>query len=470
MLQERIYRWPNNITSRVETLTQAPSQPKYKLAQPDSALAAAAAEKSAVTYSKFLAALLATLAIGIANVTIYPVSFLRADLVPAKISSKGRAERAADYFYNSENPAVVLLGSSLIFRASFETDKDYEHIALPTKIEDLSEFKKKHVEAQHFERLMKEKFGKPYSTIELGIPASMISDQRAFVDKMVLFEKSPRLVISTIAPREFYDNAYKDPKETTAYEQISTSYPMTMWEHHPKAAWFYMTRHFQPLIFLCQTIDDVNVRAYTYRFKVSDAARTQLLRIFNQSTAPSTVSPENSITKFPQGNVAAAPKSPIAIASEAATAVAQKNAVAKAISAIPAPLERVLPDLECYRFSYNPPDYKQFDRNIDELKAMARACKRAGYVFVIVDMPVTDQNRRQMMPDALGRYRKELSEIAKDYGAKLIVPETRDNYKESDFGDSVHVTAPGGEKIFQCIVNSLFEDPQVHERLMQSHS
>jgi len=426
-------------------LTQAPPQSKYKLAQPESTLAALTIEKSAGKCSKFLAALLFTFSISLVNVILDPVKFVGSDLVPAKISSKGRAERAANYLSNSENPAVVFIGSSLIFRASFQSDKAFEHLVLPTKTEDLFNFKTKHVEAQHFERLLKEKFDKSFSAIELGIPASMISDQRTFVDKLILFKKTPRVLISTIAPREFYDNAYKDAKETTAFEQISTAYPMSMWWQHPEGAWFYLTRHLSPLAFLCRQADALNVRAYTYRFRFADAARTQVLHLFNQSTAPSTLAPEQ---------LFAAP-----------TKGALKSNCKTASSTSPA---RVFTDLDCYRFCYNPPDYEQFDRNMGELTAMAKACKRARYVLVIVDMPVTNQNRLQMVPEALARYRKKIWEISKNYGAKLIVPEKTTTFQDSDFADSVHVTANGGEKIFQCIVNSLFEDPHLRKTILAS--
>jgi hypothetical protein len=426
------------VDSQVKNLTQAPSQPKTMLAEHLAPTAASPLRSRVPKLSSFGVALLLFVGYWLANVTLYPVSPTRSDFVPAKISAKGRAQRVADYFYNAENPDIILLGSSLIFRASFESDKVLEHLPVPSDQNELWEFKRKHVESQHFEKLLKQTFGKPVSAYEFGIPASMVSDHREFVGKLSLFNKTPKVVICTLAPRDFFDNVYKDPKETTGWEQLSTCYPNSMWPRHPKAMLFYLSRRCAPIYFLCQKADALKCRAFTYRYYFEQTARTDLLTLFNQSTLPSTVAPVQ------RGTSKQAP-----------------------LAKVPA---HKYPDLDCYQFSYNPPDYKELECYADELRALAKECKRAGYFLVLVDMPVTPENRCQMMPEALSRYRKTLADLSKTCEAQLIVPEKGTTYDAPDFGDSVHLTAPGGDKFFRCIVKSLFENPQIRAKLMQSRS
>jgi hypothetical protein len=401
------------------------------LAEQTAALAGAAPPVGTpAKISRALTALLLFVAICLGNVTFFPVNPQRSDFVPAKISSKGRAQRAADFFYGAENPSLIFLGTSLIFRASFECDKKFENLAIPTDDFEAWEFKRKHVECQYLERMLKHTFGKSLSAFEFGIPAAMVSDYREFTSKLSLFSKNPKVLICTLAPRDFFDNVYKDPKDTTGWEQISTCYPTASWLQHPMAAWFYLTRQCAPILFLDQKVDAIKSRAFTYRYNFEQSSRDHLLALLHQSTLPSTMAPTQ----------------------------AKQSAIETTHS---------YPDLDCYRFTYNPPDFGEFDRNVDQLRMLVKDCRKNGRLLVLIDMPVTPENRNQMMPEALALYRKTIREIAGTYKTKLIVPEEGTAYDASDFEDSVHLTAPGGDKFFRFVVKSLSETPEIRASLTQ---
>jgi len=341
---------------------------------------------------------------------------MSSDLVPGKINAKGRAQRAADFFYNDENPAIILLGTSLIFRASFESDVAYEHLQLPKDALALWEFKRRHVQCLHFQRLLEGALGMPIKACELGVPAAMASDYRELVEKLSLFHKTPKVVICTLAPRDLFDNVYKDPKDTTSGEQIATCYPKSMWCRRPDAAWFYILRRWSLFHFLDLQLDAIKTRCFTYRYNFEQSFREQLLKAFHQSTLPSTLPPTRPKRLSPA-------------------------------------LTHNYNDLACYQFSYNPPDFNEFARNADQLRSVAVQCKKKGCTLLLVDMPVTPENRAQMTEEALNLYRKTLRDIAREYDLVLLLPEQNATYEAKDFVDSVHLTASGGQKFFQYLVD-----------------
>jgi hypothetical protein len=398
-------------------LTQAPSKPKQPAAKYfGSAETTSSNERERLPLSKFLLALFLFGVASVSNISFWPVNPLSSDLVPGKINAKGRAQRAADFFYNDENPDVIFLGTSLIFRASFESDVAFEHLRLPKDNLALWEFKRRHIECLHFQRLLEGALGAPIKACELGIPAAMASDYRELIEKLSLFDKTPRVVVCTLAPRDLFDNVYKDSRDTTSAEQIATCYPKSMWFHHTEAAWFYILRRWSLLHFLDRQLDAIKTRCFTYRYNFEQSFRAQLLKTLHQSTLPSTLPPTR-------------PKP------------------------LSAPLIHNYNDLSCYQFSYNPPDFDEFARNAEQLRSMAVQCKKKGYTLLLVDMPVTPENRAQMTEEALNLYRKTLRDIAREYDLVLLLPDQNATYEAKDFVDSVHLTASGGQKFFQNLTD-----------------
>jgi hypothetical protein len=409
---------------------QAPLQPKPRLSSDHVLTSRPKAQPRSVLASRSLASLLFFSLLWLANTTFWPFDPQKVDFMPAKLDAKGRAQRIADFVYSNENPSVIFLGTSLIFRASFQCDAEYEKLRVPADPAVLWHFKREYVGCQHFARLLSQALEKQLTASEFGIPASMVSDSRQFVEKLGLFKKTPKLVICTLAPRDLFDNVYKDPEETTGWEQISTCYPTSLWFKHPIAAWFYLIRRWAPAASVERKIDVIKSRAFTYRYNFEQFLRKCVLKIAHESTLPSVAAPtaNSQQASTPTHNYA---------------------------------------DLAPYQFCYNPPDYDEFTRNSDELRKTAELCHQFGYPLVLVDMPVTPENRSQMMPEALARYRKTIQEISKAYKLELIVPDNATTYDASDFVDSVHLTAPGADKFFHYVVTRLGANQQIRSGLVE---
>ncbi len=438
--------------------------------------------QASIRLSRFMVAACTTLALCFSDLAIFPVKPWGDDLVPGKLIAKGRAQRTADYFFGKENPEIIFLGSSLIFRASFECDTTYEKIALPNDQQELWDFKRRHVECQYFERLLKRQFGLPVTACEFGIPAAMVSDHNLFVQRLVLFHKSPKLVICTLAPRDFYDNAYKDERETTGWQQLVTCLPVSQWLRHPQAAYQYAIRSWKIAGQLDKLADAASIRIFTYRYYLEQTCRGLILSMLNQRTAPSTVNPAESSSIGVKANKSseqldAGARNAIKVSISkgkgnnagndlAHGAIGGGNDGASACTTGGlGGVTHSYNDLPCYQFSYNPPDYQQFEHHMERLHELAQLCMRQGYLLVLVDMPVTPENQVQMVPESLSLYHRAMKATASQFDIELISPSSDTRFDASDFVDSVHLTAAGGAKFFDCLIQHLAKNRRLVEKL-----
>ncbi len=111
-------------------------------------------------------------------------------------------------------------------------------------------------------------------------------------------------------------------------------------------------------------------------------------------------------------------------------------------------------DLGDYSFRYNPPDFARLKAEAQALDRLAATCRNKKIRLVIVNMPLTKENK-ELLDSKLHRdYKQALATAAQRHGFELIDAD-RKEFTRSDFIDSVHLNNYGSRKIQNLIAPQL---------------
>src|SRR5262249_32950748 len=167
---------------------------------------------------------------------LIPKAYRAVDVPPTIIAAKPYIVRVEKYFYSENDPEIILMGSSLVLRPSFESDRLFENLAVPKNEDEARAFKQRYTKVQHLKHLLQSRVHGSFDVINIGIPSCMTSDYYLLFQKLIDFGKRPHLIVLAVAPRDFLDNKFPDPKLTPSVQLMSTCVPVRKWMRHPMAA------------------------------------------------------------------------------------------------------------------------------------------------------------------------------------------------------------------------------------------
>jgi hypothetical protein len=120
------------------------------------------------------------------------------------------------------------------------------------------------------------------------------------------------------------------------------------------------------------------------------------------------------------------------------------------------PADKQLKDsLSEYQRRYNPPNFNRLTQELDSFREMLNTCKRHGIRCVVVNMPITKQNKGLLNSDLYQQYIVGISSIARKNSAVYMDLDDQMQFSLSDFSDSVHTNARGGKKVQDELANRL---------------
>lgn len=120
--------------------------------------------------------------------------------------------------------------------------------------------------------------------------------------------------------------------------------------------------------------------------------------------------------------------------------------------------ERIAFDQSIYAKRYNPPDQMKLQKQLTSLDNFLDLCTKNNITVLLVDMPITEANRNMIDPNLLQAWQSGVESCAQRYGAEYADLDCDENYDESDFDDSVHLSASGGRKFFSDLADLMAED------------
>jgi hypothetical protein len=268
------------------------------------------------------------------------------------------------------------------------------------------------------------------TTFCLGIPGEMPSDAYFLTSTLLANKRKPKVICLSIAPRDFYDATFGDPTSTDIFKVASklgleqdlqlakrssfwdeldykfqqTSYlyghkwDLTSWQHH--------TLH----SLLAQLLGE----------SFSDIATPQPIRKLSLIELPEDYGP-NEVMEAPFDA-----NHPVWV-----------NNIAE------------------YQSRYRQFKLSTFTQQLGFLKKLAQLCRSEGVGLLIVNSPLTSENRAMIEKSAYDLYISEIPKTVRSEGGVFLNLETTGVFKHEDFFDSIHLNGRGGEKFLAQIALAL---------------
>jgi hypothetical protein len=358
-------------------------------------------------------------------------------------------------------PDVMLVGTSLLMSPIFYLDGR----ALKTESKPymdeitrrgLNAFQS-YTEALYLRNHLNSEASRPVSIFNMSVAACMVSDMRLILSKVIQHSKQPKLLVLGLAPRDLADNLMPPAGSTPTYKalgdlaDLGTLGPASVPPDIAQNLFTYTLSNY------CRVRNDYKVLGLELASKLFNHPRDLADAQKWQKEKASAKADATAGTATPAAVIASSP-CPAADAPEPVDA--PKPAVSQAPAQQGQPDKNLADQLADYSKRYNPPDWKRFDYELNQLTELVKLCKQNNIDILFVNMPITQKNRDLYPDDYYNRYLIEVSNLAKR--EKLGFINFQDSLKlvDGDFLDAVHLDSTGGAKFQDALavaVNSRLE-------------
>ena len=347
------------------------------------------------------------------------------------------------FIENGQKPDIVLVGSSLVLWSSYYPDWK---LKLGPNGTDLMTY----LESRYFSRQLENRLNKKMTVNNLSYLAATPKDVLLILEGLIDHEKDPKLLIYGIAPRSMADNC------TPIAGAIGGKFTLNLEPKHEINIFtqcktrFLSNRHLKALI-----------RDYTFLGHSPTLEQTVDLLV-SKIFKPYAMRAEMKEGLTHSANIALGRKVHTNnTKSTSYTSHAEQDPHSKnnmAVSVAPSKDKHTSPeklekDLIQYRARYNPPNFQKFEENLVSLEKLFKLCNRKNIHLILVEMPLTDENKG-LIPDSLScRYHTDLEKLRTKYNISYI--DLSQGFLVSDFLDSAHLNGSGGKKFQERLAKSI---------------
>jgi hypothetical protein len=332
-----------------------------------------------------------------------------------------------DFIAQPKTADLVLLGASDMTCAFYGAEATY----LNSPQSQLLKHRSKYLESKLAN------LDSPFRTAFcLGIPGEMPSDAYFLASTMLANKRKPKAICLSIAPRDFYDATFGDPTSTDIYKLSSK---LGMEPHCQKlrstSVWDELDHEIQQISSVCGHKREL----MSWQHHVMHALLAKLLKEdFTTISTPQPIRklalielPEdygpNEVIESPYD-----PKHPIWINNQAE-----------------------------YQSRYRQFKMSTFTQQLAFLKKLGQLCRSEGVGFLVVNSPLTDENRAMIEKSAYDLYMSEIPKAVRASGGIFVNFDTLSTFKHDDFFDSIHLNGKGGEKFLEQIAMALSKTSQL---------
>ncbi|MBY0550462.1 MAG: hypothetical protein K2W95_24500 [Candidatus Obscuribacterales bacterium] len=334
------------------------------------------------------------------------------------LDPKNTCLKVKRFLTGGENPDVLVFGSSLMSSACVFADAEVRGRTWPTAPRPRVIFFYNYDKCHSLETGLKNK-GWPASTSfsNMSYPGLMISEQYRLFQSILQSGKTPRFVILSVAPRDFYSNdVAADTTQRPVFALLSG--PWSVDELNKKSSFDVSMRRLADV-----SKDEIR----TYRDMWTDQVLFADSVLKDSFQAPSAM-----LRKWLNGEV-----------------------VPRLLDVFDAEeIGNELGDLDYYKIRYQPANEKMFAQESQYLQRFIALAKQNHVSVILVDMPITMKNWSLIPPAMQAKYRDNLVQAATATGVSLVTPD-KSKYSLADFIDSVHLNARGGQKLFDEICSRI---------------
>lgn len=335
-----------------------------------------------------------------------------------EIVSRAYIDRVVNFVVSGKRADMVFAGSSLVIFPHVLTDGYYENVPVPVPDPiEYADFLARYVDMAHFKKLYASfnpgnSLANRASIVDLGVPSLMLSDCVLLFDKLEKNGALPGEVVLLLAPRDFMDNTVAQERNLLAHElngritfrEISTASDAGSFVSSVGSAINYGANKWARQFRNCgqRVVLALKKMGKSPRQQVMPAGRTQ----------------QEALNHFYFG-------------------------------------DGKLADLGVYKKRYNPADHVRIKRELSALAGLIDRLKARRVRITVVSMPLTGENIALIEEDAHKEILQGMQEICASRGVSFVADEQLGAYTRSDFVDSVHLNASGGDKFFKALTRLL---------------
>ncbi len=335
---------------------------------------------------------------------------------------------AADYRQQKGAPDVALLGSSLMMAAVHGGDAAY--LKSPQKVA-------LHHRSILLEDRLNKKFNKSCRTFSFALGGEMASDAYVLARNLFTGNKQPKVIIYGIAPRDFMDNALKNPASTEIFKYMEKLQDMPdIAVSARKSVWDLVEYALSKISFIYGHRAD-------FVYIQHSIARNLLCTVCGARDM-------NEIhTTFP-------------IRKQSLLELPEDAGENEVLVHPPSPSGEAYTDnLPEYRYRYSSFQEKQFKEQVSYLERLLALCKDRGIKIILVNMPLTRDNINVMPAGFYARYSQTMQHLCREYQGQFLDLNSEEDFPKKYFADSVHLNSAGGMRFFEVLSERLFADSRV---------
>lgn len=370
-------------------------------------------------------------------------------------SNESRIPALRNSIQNGSKRDVLLLGSSLVVTAFTYPDFNL-------KLAPLTQCDDSYVRIKYLSNLIRERTGKTVDTINLSCLAATPADALLLVEELVKRDKLPETVIYGIEPRAIADNLTPvgGALGGVAALELSPQYSNpNIWQQGEIIAYTLadqilpkgIKNNFNQLKIKlarlgetpeAKDVDEVIAshvwQLFAVRKNMSDYAQAKAHSFFNPKIA-SAITPSVPVKQTKMECVSKDP--------DLADARLDKTPW-DSVSG-----QKIRNQLDQYKGHYLPCNTSKLKKNQLILQKLANLCREEGSKLYLVKMPITKENLSLVPKETSEGYDESLLKVVNQYHCRLV--DLREGFDQSDFMDTVHLNARGGEKLQKKLVSAL---------------
>jgi Protein of unknown function (DUF1574) len=335
-----------------------------------------------------------------------------------------------EFIHSRENPDILLLGSSLTLVPAVRCDDELTGARARYDVGYRRNYINCYSKAEYFRQSLESALKQPVQVRNLGVIASIFSDQELILERTLKSGKKPKLVICCTAPRDFLDN-YRSVVEQTPVFQVLADLS-TIHDMSARGA----------------SLADISSRAMEHLWHFY-LVRADYRTVALAATAQLLDHPQD---LFHAGQNKAKVKAENKNHDEETLEIGIMDHRNKPVYVAP---PNTLNDLSIYKNVYQPVNLKLFNTQSDYLVKMLKLCKQNKITVLIVNMPLTEANKKLLPADAWARYKALLVNETAKYDAAYLDADIPGEFSMSDFEDSCHMNSRGGRKFYKILVEAL---------------
>ncbi len=340
---------------------------------------------------------------------------IRAELIDVGESYK----KVPTFLASSSNPDIVLMGSSLMLAPALHCDSAF--VRKESSAQFGQEERASYSKGLYLEKLIKDKYGKSLEVFNFALPGCMMSDAFQMMKELKACDKTPRLVILGVAPRDCMNNQQAVPEETVLSLELKRFH-----DQHGKR----------------ETVSTVNpLDTLKQQVQVGRKDLVLIKQLINTQIACIRDGGQNDLTR---------------VSTKAKQPKEDKALQGNTTSLIATPTEQSLArSVSVYKKHYNPPSAKMANMYLDYLDRTVEFAANNKIPLVLVSMPITELNKSLLSKDIYELYQQRSKDAAAKYNVPYVDIDKSRIYEPNDYRDTVHLNAAGGDKFYNELLTGI---------------